>query len=82
MGYADVAAALESAAVKWEDFSWIREAWRGPIVVKGVHTADDARRAIDLGAEAVVVSNHGGRQRDGGAPTLKVLPEVLRAARR
>ena len=80
MPYADVGAALEQAMVSWDDFGWIREAWRGPIVAKGVHTADDARRAIDHGASAVVVSNHGGRQLDGVAPTLRVLPEVVAAA--
>jgi L-lactate dehydrogenase (cytochrome) len=80
MPYADVGAALEQSMVSWADFKWIREAWQGPIVVKGVHTADDARRAIDHGAAAVVVSNHGGRQLDGVAPTLRVLPEVLAAA--
>jgi len=79
MPYADVGAALEQSMVSWEDFKWIREAWQGPIVVKGVHTADDARRAIDEGAAAMVVSNHGGRQLDGVAPTLRVLPEVLAA---
>jgi L-lactate dehydrogenase (cytochrome) len=79
MPYADVAAALEQSVVSWDDFKWIRDAWRGPIVVKGVHTADDARRAIDHGAAAVVVSNHGGRQLDGVAPTLRVLPDVLAA---
>ena len=79
MPYADVGAALEQSMVSWDDFRWIREAWQGPIVVKGVHTADDARRAIDQGAEAMVVSNHGGRQLDGVAPTLRVLPEVLAA---
>src|SRR5690606_8829074 len=79
MGYGDIAAQLEAAAVGWEDLRWIAEAWDGPIVVKGVHTADDARRAVDLGAKAVVVSNHGGRQLDGVAPTLRVLPEVLGA---
>jgi L-lactate dehydrogenase (cytochrome) len=79
MPYADVGAALESAMVSWEDFAWIREAWKGPIIAKGVHTADDARQAIDHGAAAVVVSNHGGRQLDGVAPTLRVLPEVLSA---
>jgi L-lactate dehydrogenase (cytochrome) len=79
MPYADVGAALEQSMVSWDDFTWIREAWQGPIVVKGVHTADDARRAIDHGAAAVVVSNHGGRQLDGVAPTLRVLPEVLEA---
>src|SRR5438270_6740004 len=79
MPYADVAAALEQSMVSWDDFKWIREAWQGPIVVKGVHTADDARRAIDHGAAAIVVSNHGGRQLDGVAPTLRVLPEVIAA---
>lgn len=79
MPYADVGAALEQSMVSWDDFRWIREAWQGPIVVKGVHTADDARRAIDQGAAAMVVSNHGGRQLDGVAPTLRVLPEVVAA---
>ncbi|HZJ10655.1 MAG TPA: alpha-hydroxy acid oxidase [Trueperaceae bacterium] len=79
MDYGDIAAQLEAAAVGWDDLRWIGEAWQGPIVVKGVHTADDARRAVDLGAKAVVVSNHGGRQLDGVAPTLKVLPEVVSA---
>jgi L-lactate dehydrogenase (cytochrome) len=79
MKYADVGAALEAAAVSWADLRWIRDAWDGPIVVKGIHTADDARRALDEGANAVVVSNHGGRQLDGVAPTLKILPEVVAA---
>lgn len=82
MPYADVGAALEQSMVSWDDFKWIREAWQGPIVVKGVHTAEDARRAIDHGAAAIVVSNHGGRQLDGVAPTLRVLPEVLAAVGR
>ena len=81
MPYADVGAALEHAMVSWDDFAWIREAWKGPIIAKGVHTADDARRAIDHGAQAVIVSNHGGRQLDGVAPSLRVLPEVLDAAK-
>jgi len=79
MPYADVGAALEQAMVSWSDFAWIRDAWKGPIVAKGVHTADDARQAIDHGADAVVVSNHGGRQLDGVAATLTVLPEVVDA---
>jgi L-lactate dehydrogenase (cytochrome) len=77
MPYADVATALEQAMVSWYDLGWIREAWKGPIVIKGVHTGEDARRAVDVGADALVVSNHGGRQLDGVAPTLRVLPEVL-----
>ena len=80
MPYADVGAALEQSMVSWDDFRWIHDAWQGPIIAKGVHTADDARRAIDAGASAVVVSNHGGRQLDGVAATLRVLPEVLAAA--
>ena len=79
MPYADVGAALEQSMVCWDDLQWIRDAWGGPIVVKGVHTADDARRALDGGASAVVVSNHGGRQLDGVAATIRVLPEVMTA---
>ena len=81
MPYADVGAALEQAMVSWSDFGWIRDTWKGPIIAKGVHTADDARQAIDHGVDAVVVSNHGGRQLDGVAPTLRVLPEVVEAVK-
>ncbi len=79
MGYADVGAALEASMTSWSDFKWIREAWGGPIVAKGVHTADDARKAVAHGAAAIVVSNHGARQLDGVAPTIRVLPEVVAA---
>ena len=79
MPYADVGAALEQSVVVWDDLKWLREAWGGPIVVKGVHTADDARKAVDAGASAIVVSNHGGRQLDGVSATLRVLPEVVAA---
>jgi L-lactate dehydrogenase (cytochrome) len=79
MLYADVTAALEQSVVTWEDLKWIRQAWNRPIVIKGIHTAEDARRAVDIGADALVVSNHGGRQLDGVAPTLHVLPEVVSA---
>jgi L-lactate dehydrogenase (cytochrome) len=77
MLYADVTAALEHSVVTWQDLKWIREAWSGPVVIKGIHIADDARRAADAGADAVVVSNHGGRQLDSVAPTLRILPEVV-----
>src|SRR4029453_15140277 len=77
MLYADVGTALEQSIVSWQDLRWIRDAWNLPIVVKGVHTGDDARRAVEAGANALVVSNHGGRQLDGVAPTLRMLPEVL-----
>jgi L-lactate dehydrogenase (cytochrome) len=79
MSYADVGAALEQSMVAWDDLRWIREIWKGPIVVKGVLTREDARRAVAEGADAVVVSNHGGRQLDGVAATLRVLPEVVAA---
>src|SRR6266498_5589362 len=77
MLYADVTAALEQSVVTWEDLKWIRAAWNGPVVIKGVHTREDARRAVDEGADALVVSNHGGRQLDRVAPSLRVLPEVV-----
>jgi L-lactate dehydrogenase (cytochrome) len=79
MGYADVGAALEASMTSWDDFRWIRDAWGGPIVAKGVHTADDARKAVAEGAAAIVVSNHGARQLDGVAPTIRILPEVVKA---
>ncbi len=77
MLYADVTAALEQSVVTWEDLKWIRAAWNGPVVIKGVHTREDARRAVDEGADALVISNHGGRQLDDVAATLRVLPEVV-----
>jgi isopentenyl diphosphate isomerase/L-lactate dehydrogenase-like FMN-dependent dehydrogenase len=80
MPLVDVNAALASAAVTWADFRWIRDCWRGPIVVKGVLAGDDARRAIDVGAAAISVSNHGGRQLDGVPAALRALPEVVAAA--
>jgi isopentenyl diphosphate isomerase/L-lactate dehydrogenase-like FMN-dependent dehydrogenase len=79
MPYADVTAALEQSVVTWADLKWIRQAWNGPMVIKGIHTTEDASRAVDMGADALVVSNHGGRQLDGVAPTLRVLPEVVAA---
>src|SRR5580693_8127854 len=79
MALIDVAAALAESVVTWQDFHWLREAWPGPIVAKGVLTGEDARRAIDAGAAGVVVSNHGGRQLDGVSATLRALPEIVKA---
>jgi L-lactate dehydrogenase (cytochrome) len=79
MPMVDVASALANAAVTWADMRWLRQLWNAPIIVKGVLTADDARRAIDEGASAVVVSNHGGRQLDGLPATIRALPEVVAA---
>jgi isopentenyl diphosphate isomerase/L-lactate dehydrogenase-like FMN-dependent dehydrogenase len=75
----DVTASLGRSAVTWDDLRWIREVWRGPIVIKGVLIGDDARRAADEGAAAVVVSNHGGRQLDSVSPTIRALLEVVEA---
>lgn len=77
MLYADVGASLEKSLITWGDLAWIRDMWQGPIVVKGIHTREDARCAVDAGADAVVVSNHGGRQLDGVAGSLRMLPEVV-----
>jgi isopentenyl diphosphate isomerase/L-lactate dehydrogenase-like FMN-dependent dehydrogenase len=79
MSMTDVGEALARSVVTWKDFRWIQELWGGPIVAKSVLTGDDARRAIDHGASAVVVSNHGGRQLDCVSATLRALPEVVKA---
>jgi len=71
--------ALSRAVVTWEDFRWIRDVWKGPIVTKGVLTAEDALKAVDVGSAGVVVSNHGARQLDTVSSTLRALPEVVKA---
>ncbi len=79
MGYTAIGPALEQSVVTWEDLKWIRDAWGGKIIVKGIHIGDDAKRAVELGADAIVISNHGARQLDSVAPTIRVLPEILAA---
>ena len=79
MDLVDVGAALSHAGASWEDLRWIRKLWPGPIVAKGILTGDDARRAVDEGSAAVVVSNHGGRQLDCVDATLDALPEIVKA---
>jgi L-lactate dehydrogenase (cytochrome) len=79
MTLVDVTAALAASVVEWKDLQWLRKAWAGPIVVKGVLTGDDARRAVNEGAAAMIVSNHGGRQLDGVSATLRALPEIVAA---
>lgn len=66
--------------VCWDDLGWIRDVWNGPIALKGILSADDARRAADEGVDAVVVSNHGGRQLDHLPATIDVLPAIVDAA--
>jgi isopentenyl diphosphate isomerase/L-lactate dehydrogenase-like FMN-dependent dehydrogenase len=63
----------------WSDIDWMRQQWEGKLVVKGLLTGEDACRAVEVGSDAVIVSNHGGRQLDGAPATLKVLPEIVAA---
>ncbi|HKF77734.1 MAG TPA: alpha-hydroxy acid oxidase [Candidatus Dormibacteraeota bacterium] len=70
---------LFDPTVTWADLGWIRGLWRGPLLVKGVMCAEDAREAVAQGAAGIVVSNHGGRQLDGAPATMEVLPEVVEA---
>jgi len=63
----------------WDDVAWVKERWGGKLVLKGVMCAEDARLALEAGADAIVVSNHGGRQLDGAPSAITVLPEVVRA---
>src|ERR1700719_1728916 len=79
MPLTDIGRALAASTVTWKDLTWIREHWNGPIVVKGVLTGEDGRKAVGEGAAAIVVSNHGGRQLDCVSATLRVLPEVVSA---
>jgi isopentenyl diphosphate isomerase/L-lactate dehydrogenase-like FMN-dependent dehydrogenase len=79
MPMTDVGTALRKSVVTWEDIRWIRESWTGPMVIKGILSGDDARRAVDAGAAAISVSNHGGRQLDGVAASIRALPEVVAA---
>ncbi len=67
------------APLTWKTISWLRERTSLPIAVKGLLTAEDARRAVDVGIDAVIVSNHGGRQLDGTLPPILALPEVVEA---
>lgn len=66
-------------SVTWNDVAWIRSQWDGPLVLKGILDADDARHAADAGAQAVVISNHGGRQLDGAPSTISMLPRIADA---
>ncbi|CEJ62658.1 hypothetical protein PMG11_11152 [Penicillium brasilianum] len=63
----------------WEDIKFLQEHWEGPIVLKGIQTVADAKKAVEYGVQGIVVSNHGGRQHDGGIGSLDVLPEIADA---
>ncbi|EIX9077363.1 TPA: FMN-dependent L-lactate dehydrogenase LldD [Klebsiella variicola subsp. variicola] len=66
-------------SIAWHDLEWIRDSWQGRLIIKGILDADDARNAVRLGADGIVVSNHGGRQLDGAIPTARALPRVVDA---
>jgi L-lactate dehydrogenase (cytochrome) len=66
-------------SVSWKDVEWLRQRWDGPLIIKGVLDAEDARQAVQAGADAIVVSNHGGRQLDGVVSTARALPRVAEA---
>jgi isopentenyl diphosphate isomerase/L-lactate dehydrogenase-like FMN-dependent dehydrogenase len=66
-------------SLTWNDLDWLRERWKGHLVIKGVLSVEDARLAVAAGADAIVVSNHGGRQLDGAQSTIAILPEVAQA---
>ncbi|MGC8510115.1 MAG: L-lactate dehydrogenase [Acidimicrobiales bacterium] len=66
-------------AVTWDDLAWVREHWRGPIVLKGILDPEDARTAVSHGVEGIVVSNHGGRQLDGAPSSIAALSGVVEA---
>lgn len=66
-------------AISWSDLDWVRNRWPGPIVIKGVLDAEDAREAVRRGADGVIVSNHGGRQLDGVPSTARALPAIAEA---
>lgn len=65
--------------LSWEDIEWVKNQWGGKLIIKGIMEVDDAKRALDCGADALVVSNHGGRQLDGAPSTISVLPEIVAA---
>jgi L-lactate dehydrogenase (cytochrome) len=67
------------ASVGWDDVAWVRSLWDGPLIIKGILDPDDARAAADSGADAIVVSNHGGRQLDGVLSTARALPSIAQA---
>lgn len=77
--YADIETQLASSAVTWEDLKWIKEVWGEdkPIIIKGVHCAEDARKAEEMGASGIIWSNHGGRQQDRVPPSLHMLAEEM-----
>jgi isopentenyl diphosphate isomerase/L-lactate dehydrogenase-like FMN-dependent dehydrogenase len=71
--------AMTHAFRSWDDVTWLRRQWNGPLIIKGVMTAEDAQRALQYGVDGIIVSNHGGRQLDGVSSTIEALPEIVDA---
>jgi isopentenyl diphosphate isomerase/L-lactate dehydrogenase-like FMN-dependent dehydrogenase len=67
-------------SVTWQDIEWAKSIWGGPLVLKGILSPNDARLAIEHGVDAVIVSNHGGRQLDGVRSAISALPDIVEAA--
>jgi L-lactate dehydrogenase (cytochrome) len=76
---AEWTAAQFDPSANWRDVEWVRSRWPGKLILKGVLDAEDARLALAAGADAIVVSNHGGRQLDGAPSSISVLPEIVAA---
>ena len=79
MGIAEFLDTQFDRTVTWKDAAWMKEVWGGPFAIKGICRADDARRCVDAGADAVWISNHGGRQLDTAPATIDTLPDVVAA---
>lgn len=79
MPFAQWIASQFDSSVTWDDMARIRERWKGRLIIKGLMDAEDARRVVDLGADALVVSNHGGRQLDGAPSSIAALPAIVDA---
>jgi (S)-mandelate dehydrogenase len=79
LGGSTVIPKLFDATLSWDDITWIRQQWRGKLLVKGILTAADAARAASLGCDGIVISNHGGRQLDSCVAAIDVLPEIVAA---
>ncbi|MBA0162610.1 FMN-dependent L-lactate dehydrogenase LldD [Pectobacterium versatile] len=69
------------SSISWQDLAWIREMWKGPMIIKGILDPEDAKEAVKFGADGIVVSNHGGRQLDGVLSTVHALPAIADAVK-
>lgn len=69
------------SSISWQDLAWIREMWKGPMIIKGILDPEDAKEAVRFGADGIVVSNHGGRQLDGVLSTAHALPAIADAVK-